>query len=1348
MRPELSLTTLGHLVATASAEAGTRTLARGKPVALLAFLAASPGRRASRERLASLLWSDGSSEAARQNLRQTIWYLKRRLGDWIVATDDFLELVPQVDLDRDRFLIAVREQRLKDAVTIYAGEFIPDFAAPGAADFEQWADIERRRLRGVFVGCCDTLARQELAAGHFQAATDLARRARDAAPLDFATWRLLLESITSARDAMSAMAEIEHLDALIASEELDLDDGTRAAVRAARAMMSGAAAAVGDVDTVRRASSGRTETLNVAAETARGAQAVLGDTGTFAPELIGRESEFRTLLALWEAARTGRGSAVLISGVAGLGKSRLLTDFFARLRASRARALLVRANPGDRAVSAGFVAAVAEAVAQRPGAAAISEESANVLVALAPALASAFPRATPDAATGEEAMRRRANALLDLIRAVSEESALALLIDDIHWADVESRRVLDAVTARLEGGRVLLVLAARPPLETLGGFAALPRFELLRFDLPRVAEFMTRLGELPAEDWAVDLPPRLLAATRGVPLAMVETLARLVETGAIGLQGHQWSSEEPSRIEDVLREGMVLEARVRSLSAGARELLLLLATLGRPTEISTTMVAGALVELEHRGFVSRQDNAVQTAHDEIAAAALGSATEGERVAAHRSAAQLFAEGPESDLALSLAAGHARAAGESAILRGVARRWIARQRALGHLGSAHALVEELLGRDVPIAERRALVRTLPWSQRPARGVLGTLGLAAAAFLMLVGWAVMRETVPPDLELYVRTDSSEPQYFRVVVPHIEDWRAGEPIEAEAIAPARLPVDVTRFSRIVLHAVGGQPGWYGSAFVGDSGGDEIVVADEAGRVSQPAPYRGDDAISDLSPDGRYLAFASARWHPETDKYNIAILDRETREVRRVVASDEFDTNPIWSPDGSRLAFVRRHYTSITPSQICVVHVDGFGLRCDWPGLEGVLDALVWVDDERVLVVTRGSRGLRQLNVLTGEVANAGEGSSAMRLPDRRVILVPVSATNDGRTGIALRRTGLEPAIRMIMHRGREVQGSVVLARAAARPRPVARVKLSVPERGVPLDLSYVLRADAVDGQGQSRRAHALRYRSLDDSIASVVNGRAQPRRLGVARIEVTAGGWRADTAMLRIVPSTVRDVIDERWSSGWEERWRVFGDPLPRVVSTRGRAALNPNGDGKYASGLYLRENLDTHDGVGLEFEASLPLTALQWQELSVALLNGTVQSQFEGWDHRSGFAPGIQSPFCSTTLGQEGADNRMSVPLVRHAHEELRAPAPANLYSGQWVRVRMQLWPDGRCGLAINGRPVLLSESPAQFSSTMVVYFVGHSVGTVVGLGRVRVWTGVRPGVDWSVLEMSRGDAAPE
>lgn len=121
------------------------------------------------------------------------------------------------------------------------------------------------------------------------------------------------------------------------------------------------------------------------------------------------------------------------------------------------------------------------------------------------------------------------------------------------------------------------------------------------------------------------------------------------------------------------------------------------------------------------------------------------------------------------------------------------------------------------------------------------------------------------------------------------------------------------------------------------------------------------------------------------------------------------------------------------------------------------------------------------------------------------------------------------------------------------------VHRVELVPPAGGIPVDLTYALRAAAFDTSGLPIAVHAARFRSLDDSIAVVEGNVLRPRRVGVARNEVTLGGWRNDTGTVEIVPSSVREVLAERWGAGWAERWRPLGDPRPFVGSGDGGATL---------------------------------------------------------------------------------------------------------------------------------------------------------------------------------------------
>ena len=82
----------------------------GKALALLIYLTCT-GSRLSREHLSDLLWADLEPDSARHALRQTVWYLRKRLGEDItVASGSDVGLVREIDSDRAAFLTALTHQ--------------------------------------------------------------------------------------------------------------------------------------------------------------------------------------------------------------------------------------------------------------------------------------------------------------------------------------------------------------------------------------------------------------------------------------------------------------------------------------------------------------------------------------------------------------------------------------------------------------------------------------------------------------------------------------------------------------------------------------------------------------------------------------------------------------------------------------------------------------------------------------------------------------------------------------------------------------------------------------------------------------------------------------------------------------------------------------------------------------------------------------------------------------------------------------------------------------------------------------------------------------------------------------
>lgn len=127
-----------------------------KAVALLAFLAMEP-RTYTRERIANLLWPDGSEQTVRRNLRQTLWRLRTALpdaelvqssGDGLIALNTS---VPYM-LDAAEFarLASGSPEDQDAALALYRDDFMIGFFVQDAPEFEDWTYIERERLKQTF----------------------------------------------------------------------------------------------------------------------------------------------------------------------------------------------------------------------------------------------------------------------------------------------------------------------------------------------------------------------------------------------------------------------------------------------------------------------------------------------------------------------------------------------------------------------------------------------------------------------------------------------------------------------------------------------------------------------------------------------------------------------------------------------------------------------------------------------------------------------------------------------------------------------------------------------------------------------------------------------------------------------------------------------------------------------------------------------------------------------------------------------------------------------------------------------------------------------------------------------
>jgi hypothetical protein len=310
----------------------------------------------------------------------------------------------------------------------------------------------------------------------------------------------------------------------------------------------------------------------------------------------------------------------------------------------------------------------------------------------------------------------------------------------------------------------------------------------------------------------------------------------------------------------------------------------------------------------------------------------------------------------------------------------------------------------------------------------------------------------------------------------------------------------------------------------------------------------------------------------------------------------------------------------------------------------------------------------------------------------------------------------------------------------RPASARRYLARVDLGATS-SVPLDAVHHLLARGFDQAGDPVGVPVVSWRSLDTSVATVDSmGIVHPRRVGSVTIHASAGGWREDSVALTIVPSGARQVLTEAWAGQLTEQWAPFGVPQPLITSARdGNPVLWHRGDSTFNSGLYSRRSFDARRGLGIEALASTPVTELQWQSLSLAVDADLDGAALQRWDHTTGAAPrrpaGAVPAVCS--LGYPGGDGFRGLHRVA-GHGGVGA-VDSSLRSGRWFRIRLQIFPDGRCAAAIDGKPIGRAQTPLDLNRPYRVLIEGKSVHTRILVGSLEVWEGVKGGVDWSLLD---------
>jgi DNA-binding CsgD family transcriptional regulator len=280
--------------------------------------------------------------------------------------------------------------------------------------------------------------------------------------------------------------------------------------------------------------------------------------------LVARRAELAILTGAIEAARRGQGEAVLLTGEAGVGKTRLLIE--TQREAERRGVLILK---GRAVESGGAYRPLVEAFAR--ASAPFAQETE--LAAVRPILARVLPGWISDhdvLAPMADPAAVLAEALILLLRAMSADGAV-LLIDDVHWADEDTVSVLSYLTDSLDQLPLALIMTARSepllpePQERLSAAPSIRKLRLNRLQAREVADAL-RAQALPG--LAPETLAQLVTAVDGLPLILDEFVRQL--------------RENPANAIDMKHTTLAaaVQKRLRSIPADARVVLDAMSVLG------------------------------------------------------------------------------------------------------------------------------------------------------------------------------------------------------------------------------------------------------------------------------------------------------------------------------------------------------------------------------------------------------------------------------------------------------------------------------------------------------------------------------------------------------------------------------------------------------------------------------------------------------------------------------------------------------------------------------------------------------------------------------------------------
>jgi class 3 adenylate cyclase/tetratricopeptide (TPR) repeat protein len=373
---------------------------------------------------------------------------------------------------------------------------------------------------------------------------------------------------------------------------------------------------------------------------------------------VGRDEELSLLARRWESVPAGEGQLMLIVGEPGLGKSRLIEEFRARLAETPhtwvewSASQLLQNTPLHPISEWGRLRFGADAPAEQRLAdlegtlRSIGLDPIEHAPLLAPLVDIPLPAAREAAFAPEELRRRQLAALVAWVLAGARSQPVVLAFEDLQWADPTSLNLLRALAERGGQSPLLLIATSRPEFRPSWGMRS--HHSVISLAPLKRAQVYQMVGGLASRHaLSKDLVEGVSERTGGVPLFVEEVTRLLLERGVV---------DGAQAIPPTLQQS--LAARLDRLGP-AREVAQIGAVLGREfaylllrgvAELDELALRASLEQLADADFLFVEGAPPQSTyrfkHALIQDAAYDSLLKSRRQTLHRRAAEILRDEPE------------------------------------------------------------------------------------------------------------------------------------------------------------------------------------------------------------------------------------------------------------------------------------------------------------------------------------------------------------------------------------------------------------------------------------------------------------------------------------------------------------------------------------------------------------------------------------------------------------------------------------------------------------------------------------------------------------------------------